>query len=80
MNRPGQPERSATLGQRRAAPREKLGSPGSRHDRKLPRSLRATARFRGNGAMCAVARSILLIISLDYLAVSDLAVTPGYTG
>ena len=38
-------------------------------------------RRRGKAkAMTAVARSILVIISLDYLAVSDLTITPGYAG
>jgi transposase len=39
------------------------------------------ARRRGKArAQVAVARSILVIISLDYLAVSDLTVTRGYAG
>ena len=43
--------------------------------------LRRIAKRRGGArARCAVARSILIIISLDYLAVSDLTVTLGYAG
>ncbi len=39
------------------------------------------ARRRGKAkAQVAVARSILIIVSLDYLADSDLTVTPGYAG
>ena len=41
---------------------------------------RLSRRLGGNRAKCAVARSILVIISLDYLAFSDLTVTLGYAG
>lgn len=41
---------------------------------------RLTRRLGATKAMCAVGRSILVIISLGYLAVSDLTVTPGYAG
>ncbi|HEY6791751.1 MAG TPA: IS110 family transposase [Trebonia sp.] len=41
---------------------------------------RLARRLGGVRAQCAVGRSILVIISLAYLAVSDLTVTPGYAG
>jgi transposase len=41
---------------------------------------RLSRRIGGVRAQCAVGRSILVIISLDYLAVSDLTVTRGYAG
>ena len=52
-----------------------------RSDTFLGERYRRIARRRGKKkAVVAIGRSLLVIISLDYLAVSDLTVTLGYAG